>query len=667
MTPPPLRRPLPPPPTILPAGTGGASTAGGGGEAHTPLTIIMRSPQEVLSTVIPYIPTYFVPLPAVGAIMPEDIRDEFHGRGKLLGFLRKYPFFFDISADALASRFDVRLRADVAHPQRGSADEKFCMTDVGESTVYIAKPEYIVNVESLDLPSAAVGVAITPHAAPPAVRVDLEEPVPVVARLKSLLPPGYAFASMELLEESLPEDVLYHPYFDCQGGLAAIASKLPEHFQVVRDSIRVRPPHIAPLALGDATLSESELPDVAEMVQKEVCEFTIPRWVSLTPMYEQLTATQKREIKSKFKSFASFLRTHGRSLSISSDMLQVAKWIPPTPSAAAAAAATAAGGSPSSTPPDTKQPSGNHPPLSSVPPLKVRAYSRMQLLNTIFDRFPSDAVLSINQVKELLPNDIAPTALPKRLLPWLATFSAYFTIVDLDGTPITGLGAHGEEHTAPMTKLTMGDDVPCVRRRASSQPLDLAWMVYRSFPADDGNNHGVGEEGCLFSALLAAMPTAQQEVVKKMGGRRLAGLLPSWLKVVEEEGQSAAGKIEDGTDVRMVRLRTSEALQQAIASSKVAVNDRSHQGSGASGDEEGLDSSGRRGKRQPSRSSALPDSWMDQFTSIRVLNEAEGRRHYQPQSTPSHDRSASTSPSHRRSSSRERRPSLHPQRDGRRF
>lgn len=736
------------PPPLASAYSNTASTRDTG--CSLPSSFLLKSPQEVLASFVDFVPTFFVSLPSVAAIISEDVRDEFQGRGKLLSFFRRYPFFFDLRTDAVASRVDVRLRTDVSHPRRGAADEKFMMTDVGETTQYVAKPEHIVSMEPLDSGSATGSVYLHPPLAPPAVRVCLEDRVPVLDRLRALVPEK-VFTPIEELEELLPEDVLFHPYFDCQGGLMTIASKFPEHFQVVRGNIRLRPPELAPLALDSLRLEESPLPDVAELILAEVCRETVPRWVPLTPLYERLTVAQRREIKRKFKSFAGYLRAHGLSLSISSDMLQVAKWIPPrtavgssslsparatppsssscsnsssirshknvahvdgardttgpalspttststtssfsslsptspvdassntkgmkeekekwegkgggavvpeedgeisssttaTPAAIATTGITtmrmpsikqkegegkvdssssssvslfpspdssAAFGAPStasttSTTTSTtsssnctsscslqtegdvhaandsathEQPSPAPPPSSSAsakekeegirivtttatkvveredrrdeavgvttrdgkdeqkevadysslnkgttlpsttaitttpPPAPTslgrpqqrvqpgqRVYTRTQVLNIIFDRFPLDAVLSPREVYALLPSDVHPTSLPKRLIPWLASFPNYF-ILEENGTPVAGLGAFGEEGMAPpphkARELSLGgglggggggstdelhSDIPCLRRSSSRPPLDLALVLYRQFP-----------------------------------------------------------------------------------------------------------------------------------------------------------------------------------------
>lgn len=631
---------LPPPPLPPAPGTRSNTTTRDTGCA-LPSSFLLKSPQEVLASFVDFVPTFYVSLPAVAAIISEEVREEFQGRGKLLAFFRRYPFFFDLHTDAVASRVDVRLRTDVSHPRRGAADEKFAMTDVGETIQYIAKPEYIVSMEPLDAGSATGSVPLHPPMAPPAVRVCLEERVPVLDRLRALIP-EHEFTPIEELEELLPEDVLFHPYFDCQGGLMAIASKFPDHFQVVKGRIRLRPPELAPLALDSLRLEESTLPDVAALIMEEVCRETIPRWVPLTPLYERLTLAQRREIKKQFKSFAGFLRAHGKSVSISTDMLQVAKWIPPrsspgsnidlrsttassrssrtregrpepsstkkgTPSdtpasprshstsgstavgddGAASCTATSSStedttnmtsttasttsssvlqdattstlveetneASPATTTTVTREDHHNSPHTSSsspvqktksiptaaaaskvetatisneaekkdgvstgssetststlssttTPPLTFaeltrphqrvqpgqRVYTRTQVLNLLFDRFPPDRVLSPREVYALLPPDVHPTSLPKRLIPWLASFPNYF-ILEENGTPVVGLGAFGEEGMAPSRQKSKelsgieehSSDVPCLRRSSSRPPLDLALVLYKQFP-----------------------------------------------------------------------------------------------------------------------------------------------------------------------------------------
>eukprot|EP00796_Vickermania_ingenoplastis_P011646 gene11647-8030_t len=705
----------------------------GGSSVLTQTSFLLRSPQEVLSTFVDFVPTFYVSMQAIAAILSEDIRSEFQGRGKLLTFFRRYPFFFDLRTDAVSSRFDVRLRSDVSHPRRGAADEKFVLTDVGETAQYVAKPDFIISMDPIDTGNATGSVCVTPPLAPPAVRVNLEERVPVLDRLRALVPEK-AFVPIEELEEVLPEDVLFHPYFDCQGGLTAIASKFPEHFQVVRGQIRLRPPDIAPLALDDLSLDASPLPDVAALVYTEVCQETIPRWVSLTPLYERLTLQQRREIKKQFKSFAGFLRAHGRSVSISQDMLQVAKWIPPvcrqantttaakaesntrrseqqeavrsstSGESAASAQEASLSSSQHSTPlPQTEEMESNakkeaspgsrtsnttkdadaatsvvagvekdakamqdkadpeappsaSPSSSAASPAlddkhvdrirsnpRQRMYSRTQLLNSIFDRFPPDQALSPREVYALLPTDLHPSSLPKRLVQWLASFPSYF-VLEENGTPIAGLNAFGDEGHAPPRVSRLPDDVPCLRRSSSRQPLDLALVLYKHFPDDT--------VAAPFETLLDKMNAAQRHVMESMGLEHLIRLLPSWIELVRPEtvesastsGTEAAaaaaastslaplptGAVGYGQPLLLVKRRQSlQELESAIRSEGSKLEKRGHKEVQAAA---------------AAAASSNPADWVKDFTSIQTLLKQETSAKHLHQHR--HPTGGTTSPSH---------------------
>lgn len=566
---------LPPPPPL-----GGLRAAALAGQSVVP----WRSPHEVLSALVEYVPTFFVPVHCVTAVMPEDLRECFIGRNKFLMFLRRYPFFFQLRVLDGGARNDVRLREDVSHPQRGAADEKYMLTDVGEHANYVAKPEFIVSMDSIEAYSHSV--ALHPQAAPPSVRVQLEERVPALDRLRSLIPAS--FTPMAVLEEQLPEDLLFHPYFDCQGGLPSIAGKFPELFQVVDGSIRLRPPHLAPLALNEHTLDTSPLPDVAELVRVAVCDSDIPHWVSITPLYEQLTRDQKQAVKRGFKSFAGFLRAHGRSLSVSHDMLQVSMWICPAhataaaTSAATSAASSGGGGEPHSAASVSQSecisspsslPHSSHPTTDAVPPERqhiapatttpsssavaadevgvgVRAtarsaasegaeapappasatryiYTHTQVLNELYERFPPGRTLNLSEALELLPAEMRAFSLPNRVAPWLSTFPAYFVVEN----PAEKDPAH-----------------VYIRRASDRQPLDYVTLLYPHIPGDGITEH----------ALLSCLSPSQREMLTRVKLPDVVRMLPDWLALEE------SGTVEGGTGVIVKRLQSQEAIQLAL-------------------------------------------------------------------------------------------------------
>ncbi|KPI88737.1 hypothetical protein ABL78_2197 [Leptomonas seymouri] len=517
---------LPPPPPLTSAHLG---TAYGAGTTHTPATVL-RSPQEVLATFISHIPTYYVSVPCVASVLPEELREHFVGRGRLLHFLKRFPFLFDVQLIAGGTSF-VRLHRDVSHPQRGAADEKYMMTDVGATTSYVAKPEYITSTESLDCAQRVVYVK--PPVPPPSVQVHLEERVPVVDRLRALVPE--TFVSIEELEESIPEDVLFHPYFDCQGGLLSIAGKLPGEFQVVEGSIRRRPRHLSPLALDEYTLETSPFPEIAAMIKGVVCDSDIPHWVSITSLYEMLTREQKHQVKQQFKSFASFLRAHGRALAVSMDMLQVSMWIcknpPPLQPALGGEGAPALeqlsqDGTKSATTAEALPP----PPPSSSKPV---TYTREEILNAWYDRFPAHKTLCLREAMELLPVEMRTSGLPTRIAPWLATYPHYFTVDYME-----------EEDP---TKVL-------IRRAAEWQPLDIALALYAHLP-DAKTDYDA-------TAVLQKVEPSLRRVVEELGVGQLGDVLPQWLHVTKRRGAASAAPTAASFTLR--RLQESDALQQEI-------------------------------------------------------------------------------------------------------
>ena len=427
------------------------------------------------------------------------------GRNKFTALLKRYPFFFDIrTVDGL--REDVKLRGDVNHPRRGIADEKFVMTDIGDVVRYTAKPEFITSLEPLDNP-VNQPVAIKPHVPPPSVHVRLEERVPVVDRLRALVP--QTFTPVEAVEEKIPEDVLFHPYFDCQGGLTAIAGKFPEHFQVVNGEVRLRPSHISPLALGEHSFEDSPLPDVIEKVKGEACASDVPQWVSVTSLYETLTPDEKRAVKKQCKSFSSFLRLHGRALSISTDMLKVARWIAP------ASAESTSG---------------------PAPGAQVR-FTQTHLLNELFDKFPSNRTLNLEETVALLPSNVQ-LSLPRKVVAWLHSNGSYFVVENPD--------------EADPRKVR-------IRRASDRAPLDIAVALYSSIP----------EEGITPVQLAAAVSESTAALLKQIELANVVNALPDWLELTTTTA-------DDGAVVSRLRRKKSIAeLEHAILTeeSKLAAID----------------------------------------------------------------------------------------------
>lgn len=504
-----------------------------------------KSPQEVLSAFVEFVPTFFVPIHCVAAILSEDCRRHFIGRGRFLSFMKRYRFFFDLRIiDGV--RCDVKLREDVSHPRRGVADEKFVMTDVGDVINYVARPEFIVSMESIEQANASV--ALKPLCAPPAVHVRLEERVPVLERLKALVPEE--FALLDHVEEGVPEDILFHPYFDCQGGLVSIASKFPEFFQVVDGMIRRRLPHLAPLALNDYTLENSPIPDVARLVRQQVCDSDIPHWVSITSLYEQLTREQKHKIKREYKSFAGFLRSHGRSLSLSQDMLQVARWIPQERKTTTASSSPSAltenlvGG-------ETAAGGGSDAAKASTPIANVRyEFTHTHIINELFDRFPPHRTLNLEELLALVSPEMRPS-MPKKLLLWLASHPTYFVVDD---------PAEKDPRKAR------------IRRASDRQPLDVALELYQYIP----------EEGISEAELLTKLPDVHREYVKRIGLQHIVSSLPEWLALTETKSDGSSGGSDGGgggagagRSVPLLRrLQTEVDLERAIHSevSKLAAN-----------------------------------------------------------------------------------------------
>ena len=438
---------------------------------------VWRSPPEILSLFIEFVPTFFVPSNCIAAVLNEEARALVRGRGRFNMFLKKYRFFFDVRL-VDGARLDIRLRDDVNHPKRGIADQKYSMTDVGDVKTYTAKPEYIQSLDPLES-TGQQSVNIRPVVPPPSVHVRLEERVPVLEKLREMVPKE--FVPVEELEEKIPEDILFHPYFDCQGGLIALASKFPEHFQVVEGRIRLRPPHLAPMATDEYSFSNSPLPALAARLQKLVCLTDVPQWVSVTSLYEQLRMDERRQIKKDFKSFAGFLRAHGRSLAISTDTLSVALWIPPqTRDGADQAAKGSAGG--------------------SSAPTEAGQYTLTQILNELFDRFPRGKTLSIRDALSLLPTEMTAHHPPRKFALFFQSHPGYF-VVDYPEDP----------------------DRCTIRRSSDRVPLDIAVAMYPFIP----------ESGIAVPQLMTVLPASLQAHITQVGMSNVADSLAEWLELLD--------------------------------------------------------------------------------------------------------------------------------------
>eukprot|EP00758_Cryptobia_borreli_P003025 Tbor_TRINITY_DN3465_c0_g1::TRINITY_DN3465_c0_g1_i1::g.3639::m.3639 len=493
--PPPPRLPgmsggTPPPPPIPGRALGPPSINGGGNEEMTfnNSAPIWRSPPEILALFIDFVPTFFVPANCIGAILSEEARSIVKGRGRLNTFLKKYRFFFDVRL-VDGARLDVKLRDDVNHPKRGVADEKFAMTDVGDVKTYTTKPEFITSLDPLES-QGQNSVLLKPHVPPPSVHVRLEEKVPVLERLKQLVP--REFISAEELEEKIPEDILFHPYFDCQGGLISIASKFPEYFQLIGTEIRLRPPHLAPMATGDYSFENSPIPGLAQRVKRLVCLTDVPQWVSVTSLYEQLTAEEKRNVKRDFKSFAGFLRFHGRSLAISSDTLSVALWIPPQIG---------------------ERNSGG----TGTSEKKVQFYTLSHILNELFDKFPPGKTLSIADAMALLPPEMTAPHTSKKFAYFLQAHPNYFIVENPDDPERT-----------------------LIRRSSDRIPLDIASAMYPFIP----------EVGVPPSQLLRMLPDALQEHITTVGLQNIVNSLSDWL-VLKEVRENYEVEVGSGGSIGM--------------------------------------------------------------------------------------------------------------------
>lgn len=524
-TPPPLRK-LPPAPPLP-----GRSVADSSAANSVFASQAFKAPHEVLAMMIEFVPTFYVPLHSIASIMSDEARDFIRSRGKAINFFRRYRFFFDVQL-ADGTRYDIKLRDDVQHPRRGVADGKFSLADIGESATYSVVPEFVQNLESIDS-RADMNVNVSPVMPPPALHVKLQERVPVLERLKAMIPTDQ-FVPIEELTERIPEDIITHPYFDVQGGLNAIAVKFPDSFQVVDGQIRIRPEELAPLALDDFSFDTSPEPEIIATIKKAVCASDIPCWISVTGLYEQLSLDQRRTVKRGYKSFASFLRTHGSSLAVSIDLLKVSHWIPPRKTKSSNKNNNNNNSNkddenliPSNLTNSILSSSGaSSPPDGSSNTKEVVQFTQLHVLNELYDRFPRGKEITLHDFLQSHVPEHLKSSLPKNPAVWLANYPQYFVV-------------EGITTTRDPSEVR-------IRRARDHSPLDIAVQLYPHIP----------EEGISTSALPNQLPEQLREHVKQFGIHNIVENLSEWLEVLDGD---------------LFRKKTMDELEAAISGNKKSV------------------------------------------------------------------------------------------------
>ena len=293
--------------------------------------------------------------------------------------------------------------------------------------------------------------------------------------------------------------------------LGAIATKFPDAFQVVDGQIRIRPEVLAPLALDDFSFETSAEQEIIAVIKKAVCASDIPTWISVTGLYEQLSMDQRRTVKRGYKSFASFLRCHGMSLAVSTDLLRVSHWLPPKAAMKKYLKAKQKQENDllqqqnQQQQYDEENNNNNNENSSSnnndnKP--EVIQYTQLHVLNELYDRFPRGREFSLHDFLKTVPEHLR-GSLPKNPALWLSTFPQYFVV--------EGVGTTRDP-----------SDVR-IRRARDHAPIDIAVQLYPHIP----------EEGVSTSALPSQLPPALKAHVEQFGIHNIVDNLSEWLELLD--------------------------------------------------------------------------------------------------------------------------------------
>jgi hypothetical protein len=374
--------PPPPPPTFVNTKTQSATL----GSNVLPSARGFRSPPEVLDALVDYIPTFFVDTRRILDLLPPEITQVF-GSLSFVVFLRKYRFYFDLRA--AHSQTDVRLRQDVMHPRRGTADFKFA-----------------AGIGSVDVMQNTASMTATMKRPPRNSEANL------IMFLVPKIPSAFTAVGDVLAEIS--DTVAKHPSYDPRLGVTGLFEKFPEYFQIVDGMIRIRPFRVAPFALDEKDITTSPFP---EILDKVLSHLKGEEWVETGKVFALLDAQEKLIIKDHFKTFPKFLRLHGREVCVSSDNMKVKRFVPENEKCADALSTERLAQ-------DSIKPDD---PILSIPVAMGEAVDADWAVKELYDSLPLMQCVIVSDLLDLVSQSIR-DALPKDLPGTLAKYPDYFAI-----------------------------------------------------------------------------------------------------------------------------------------------------------------------------------------------------------------------------------------------
>jgi hypothetical protein len=389
-----------------------------------------HSPQEILELLVDFIPTFWADVHDVEGMLPPQVKDLYAGKLKFSTFLRKYRFFFDVRNQNHGQ--EVRLREEIQHPRRGFADKRFSST--------LVSSDLLNNLANAVKSTTAATIPVPPSInQPPKPQFSAQT---ILSIVYSCCPED--FVKVEIVQGKLPKEVTAIAQFQTPSGIGGIIEQNPEFFQIVEGKVRKRPVGVAPNALDSRTIKDSPMPDIfAKILQAVPTEPT--QSVDTAVLLAGLEEEEKQRIRTDFRSFPRFLRSHGGQIMVSPDNLKVRRFdeslMPPRPLKVELPSPTDAVSSGSTPPPPPPSPldteiqratsaAGEVPGALELPSSMPAEPGATWALRELFDSLPLLQVAELEDVlfglapaiRAMLPSD------REELLQLLSKYPNYFEV-----------------------------------------------------------------------------------------------------------------------------------------------------------------------------------------------------------------------------------------------
>jgi hypothetical protein len=344
-----------------------------------------RTPAEVLDVMVDYVPTQFIDIRRLMDVIPPDVM-QMTGSLKFDAFLKKYRFYFEVRS--ANGQVEVRLRPDVSHPRRGSADQRLAGGASG-SSARIRKPPRNSEANLIHF--------IAPK-------------IP-----KSFEPLG------EVLQKIAPV-VSKHAAFDPRLGVVGLLEKYPEYFQLRNGAIRIRPFASAPNSTDDLDLATSPLPSVLQKVIHALPDAEVAfgdpekSCKDAASIYALLTDTEKQALKETFKSFSKFLRMHGRVVVVSPDATRVRRFVPENEPCADTLAKQQLVA-------DSLDPLD---PILQIPTQMENVADSEWAVKELYDALPLTQAVELDELLDLVPSSVKQSLPREHLDEHLSMYTEYF-------------------------------------------------------------------------------------------------------------------------------------------------------------------------------------------------------------------------------------------------